>query len=247
MNKGYAFGFILVILVLVLGFYVAYTGFVSTRETLRAGSASLLETEVGQVTRNPTLSLALATPITATAPAPLPGITATLTAAAAPEAPVAPDAASPAATSGPQPTNPPAATPVQVPTLPPAQASATPEVVQPPTPVPVPAYQFRVGGPPSPDPSYPNCCYIYGTVRDAAGNGLEGVLVQVSNEWNELPAAVTKGGAEAGKFDITLGHETVTWEMVIIDAGGGQVSTKVTIPFDPDVANGYRVDWKRTY
>ena len=28
---------------------------------------------------------------------------------------------------------------------------------------------------------------------------------------------------------------------------GNQISTKATVRFDPDVANGYRVDWQRTY
>jgi len=113
--------------------------------------------------------------------------------------------------------------------------------------VPAPAYQFRLAGPPAADPSYQNCCYIFGTVRDAAGSGLEGVQVQAFNEWNTLQPAVTKGGAEAGQYNIPIGRDLVTWYIVVVDAGGNQISSQVQIQFDPNVANGHRVDWQRTY
>ncbi|MFC2029486.1 hypothetical protein ACFLWA_02015 [Chloroflexota bacterium] len=251
MNKGYAFGFILVILVLVLGFYVAYTGFTSTRETLRVVSTPPRETEVGQATRSPTLALSTAVaeaPASATLPSPLPGMTATLTAAAvvegseAPPATEAPPAAAQSATSAP------AATPESIPTSPPAQTSATPpDVIQPPTPLPVPAYQFRVGGPPSPDPAYPNCCYIVGTVRDAAGNGLEGIQVQASNEWTPPVFAVSKGGPDLGKYDVPINTDIQDWYIVLTDPAGNQMSSEVRIRFDSEVAKGYRLDWRRTY
>jgi hypothetical protein len=120
-------------------------------------------------------------------------------------------------------------------------------MAQPPTPVPLPAYQFRLAGPPGADPSYQNCCYILGTARDAAGNGLEGVRIQAFNEWNTLPPAPTKGGGEAGKYDIPIGRDVVTWYIMVIDAGGNQISSQVQIQFDPSQGNAYRVDWQRTY
>jgi hypothetical protein len=112
---------------------------------------------------------------------------------------------------------------------------------------PEPAYQFRLAGPPAADPNYPICCYIYGTVRDAAGNGLEGAQVQAYNEWNTLPPAVTKGGAEAGKYDIPIGRDVVTWYVIVIDGAGNQISSQVQIQYDPNAANAYRVDWRRSY
>jgi hypothetical protein len=67
------------------------------------------------------------------------------------------------------------------------------------------------------------------------------------NEWIALDPAVTKGGAEAGQYDIPIGYDVVTWDLILVDAEGNQISTKVAIPFDPAVANAYRVDWQRTY
>jgi hypothetical protein len=235
MNKGYAFGFLIVLLVLVLGFYVAFTGFMSSREVLRAQPGSPSATKAVQVTRSPTSPTPTATATLITIPTPLSGITATLTAV------VATDATEPP----PPPTSPPAAVP---PTQPAVEEldTATP-FVQPATATPAPLYQFRLAGPPSGDPNYPNCCYLFGTVRDAAGNGLEGVQVQVFNEWNTLPPAVTKGDSEAGQYNIPIGSDKVTWNLVIIDAAGNRISTQVPIPFDPNVANGFRVDWQRTY
>ena len=45
----------------------------------------------------------------------------------------------------------------------------------------------------------------------------------------------------------SLGRDVVTWYVMIVDAGGNQISPQVQIQFDPDMANGYRVDWQRTY
>jgi hypothetical protein len=105
-----------------------------------------------------------------------------------------------------------------------------------------------LGGPPAADPSYPNCCYIYGTVLDATGNGLQEVQVQASNEWVAPVHAVTKSGAEMGKYDIPINAEAGTsWDIVVVDAAGNQISSKVRIEFDANTTSGYRVDWQRTY
>jgi hypothetical protein len=239
MNKGYAFGFLIVLLVIILGLYVAFTGFMSSRDAIRAQSVSSSDTGAVERTSAPTRLGPTSTNTAIVIPTPLPGITATLTAVA----PIAEtESQPPAEATAPVPTEPP-------PTLPPAtQVAATPTVMaQPPTPVPVPAYQFRLAGPPNGDPSYQNCCYILGTVRDAAGKGLEGVQIQAFNEWNTLPPAPTKGGGEAGQYDIPIGHDVVTWYIMVIDAGGSQISSQVQIQFDPNQASAYRVDWQRTY
>ena len=226
MSKGHAFGFLIVLLVLVLGLYTAFTSFLSTREALRARPTLLPGTRVVQATPVPT------------GPAP----TATSSDILTPtlEATVALTVEVPTAVTEPSsPTEPPAPAPTEPPLVQPTNTSAP--VVQPPTPAPIPAYQFRLAGPPAADPNYPNCCYIYGTVRDATGNGIEGMQVQALNEWNTLPPAVTKG------YNIPLGHEVVAWDIIVLDAAGNQISTKATVSFDPNVANGYRVDWQRTY
>jgi hypothetical protein len=233
MRKGYAFGFLLVLLILILGLYVAFTGFMSSREALRAQPVSRTNTKTVRESTSPTQSSPTDTTTAVSIPTPALGTTITPTIVIPTPASEAPAATVPPA---PAPTEPPAAQPTD--TLAPAE---------PPTPVPAPAYQFRLGGPPTADPNHPNCCYIFGTVRDAAGNPLEGVLVQAFNEWNTLPPAATKGGGEAGQYNIPIGHDPVTWYVVVVDASGNYISTQTPISFDPNVAGSYRVDWQRTY
>jgi hypothetical protein len=240
MNKGYAIGFLIILLVLVLGLYVAFTGFVSSRDALHAQSPAVPDTVLVQATSPPTVPPPTPTATELVIPTPLPGITATLTAVALP---------SPTESTAPSesvaPTEPPSVPPTQAP---PALPTDTPApVAQPPTPVSAPAYQFRLAGPPVADPAYPICCYIFGTVRDANGIPLEDVLVQASNEWNTLAPAPTKGGGEAGQYNIPIGRDVVAWYLMVVDAGGNLISSQVQIQFDPTVANGYRVDWQRTY
>jgi hypothetical protein len=244
MNKGYAFGFLLVLLVFALGMYVAYTGFTSGRAAVRAQPTLPPETRSAQVAPASGNVPPTATATTASLPVPIPGITATLTAA------VLPGDVEPA--QPPQPESPvpstPAPAPTRSPAAPPAEATGSPEpVTPPPTPVPVAAYPFRLGGPPVADPSYPSCCYIYGTVRDAGGVPLEGILVQAFNEWDTKPPAATKKGGEAGQYNIPLGHDVVTWYIIVVDQEGNQISTQASILFDPGAGGGYRVDWQRTH
>lgn len=236
MSKGYAFGFLIVLLVVVLGLYVALTGFMSSREALRTESASLpTNSNLAQATSTATRPAPTPTATILVLPTPMPGITATLTAMVPTDVIESPPPTEPPS----PPTEPPPARPTN---------TATP-LVSAPTPVPpVPAYQFRVASPPAPDPSFPICCYIVGTVRDAAGNGLEGVQVQAFNEWTSPLTAVTKGGAEAGMYDIPISNrDAATWYLVVLDAAGNQNSPQVQIQYDPNAANGYRVDWRRGY
>ena len=233
MNKGYAFGFLLVLLVFALGMYVAYTGFTSGRAAMRAQPTLPPESRAAQAAPTSVNVPPTATATAASLPVPIPGITATLTAAAQSEGP-APSTPAPA--------------PTLSPAAPPAEATGSPApVTPPPTPVPVSAYPFRLGGPPVADPSYPSCCYIYGTVRDAGGVPLEGILVRVFNEWDTKPPAVTKEGGEAGQYNIPLGHDVVTWYIIVVDQEGNQISTQASILFDPSAGGGYRVDWQRTH
>jgi hypothetical protein len=242
MNRGYVFGFLIVLLVVILGLYVAFSSFISSREALRAQSASSSSASVGQATRTPTRIPPTPTATAIFIPTPVPGITATLTALAPISGSEPALSAEPPAVS---PTEPPPPAPTEPPPVQPTDTLAPP--VAPPTSAPAPAYQFRLAGPPAPDPSYSNCCYLFGTIRDAAGNGLEGIQVKAFNEWNALPPAATKGGGEAGQYNIPIGRDVVSWYIVVVDAAGTQISPQVQIQFDPNVANGFRVDWQRTY
>jgi hypothetical protein len=234
MNKGYAFGFLIIILVLILGFYVAYTGFTGSRAAIRAGSESASASGEVAPTSAPAQPSPTPTATILVIPTPVPGLTATLTAM------VSAGVTEPPPTDTPLP--PPTEPPQVLPTITPA-----PIIVQPPTPAPAPAYQFRVAGPPAADPAYQLCCYIYGTIRSASGAGIEGIRVQAFNEWNALPPAVTKSGGEAGQYNIPIGSDPVTWYIIVVDGAGNQISSQVQIQFDANVANGYRVDWQRTF
>jgi hypothetical protein len=235
MNRGYAFGFLIVLLVAVLGLYVAFTGFVSSRDALRAQLASQTSTPVVQITPNSSGALPTAAVTVVFIPTSAAGITATATITL--PVVIAEPTLAPTVIPIPKPTKPPVAEPTLAPTVP----------LQPPTPVPVPAYPFRLAGPAAADSSYSNCCYIHGTVRDAAGNLLEGVQVQVANEWTGPFVTVTKGGVDLGKYDVPIGADKVTWYVILIDAAGKQISSQVQVQFDPSAAKAYRVDWQRSY
>ena len=247
MNKGYAFGFLIVLLVLILGCYVAYTGFVSARETLRAQpvqavSTGMAQTSSGTIRVTPAVTATLVLTAT-TAPQVTGELTATLVVMPAVALTDTPVPANPPAV---EPTEPPAPVPTQPPPTQPANTPSPGEA--PPTPIAAPARQFRLAGPPAADPEYPNCCYVFGTVRDAAGNGLEGVQVQASNEWIAPVYGLTKSGAEAGKYDIPINPQAgAAWDVVVVDPGGNQISSKVRIEFDTNAASGFLVNWQRTY
>jgi len=237
MNRGYAFGFLIVLLVLALGMYVAYTSFVSSREALRSrATVPAHSTMVGQATRPPVTPLPTTPPSSTARITPTTPVTVSVVTLTPPSTAAAPPATEP---SAPVPTQPPQA--------PPPTSAPAPQA---PPPVPAVTYQFRLAGPPAGDPNYipgSGSCYLFGTVRDAAGNGLEGIQVQALNEWATLPPAASKGGAEVGQYNIPIGCDTVTWYVVVLDAAGNQISTKVQVPFDPNVANAFRIDWRRTY
>jgi hypothetical protein len=227
MGKGYAFGFMIVVLVVLLGLYVAFTGFMSTREALRAQATPVPTSQLGQATRAATQGTPTPTATQMVLPSYIPLITDTVT--ATPTLPPTPE---------------PSATPQ------PARPSSTPRPTKPPvsmpTATPAEALPFRLLST-QPDPSRPGCCYIYGTIRDANGNLLEGVRIQASNKWTTLPPATSKGGTETGQYDIPISQEKLTWYIVLVDAAGNPISRQAVVNFDSGVAGWYRVDWQRTH
>lgn len=228
MNRGYAIGFLIVLLIALVGMYVAVTGFQSARQAYLAQASAQPTERPEQATRLPTRT---PTPPGATATAIITA-SAEVTATMPPAAAATEDASAPAE---------PAETDLPADT-------ATPEPTAPPLPTapPQPAFQFRVFAS-RPDPERGGCCYIFGTVRDAGGNMLEGVRVAISNQWNAPVTAVTKGGPDLGNYDFPIGSDKITWYVSIVDAGGNRISTEAVVPFDPTVAGQYRVEWQRTY
>ncbi|HNS52848.1 MAG TPA: hypothetical protein PKO09_16910 [Anaerolineae bacterium] len=225
MNKGmgYALGFLLVLLVVALGFYVAYTSFQSSRAAL------LFEPTVVPRTSTPTRL-----PTTAPISTPIPSPSATLTVTL----PVTPTAVTSATPHGQAEATAVLAEPD--PSLTPAPPTATVPSAS--------SFAFRLAGPPAPEHTG-DCCYIRGTVRDAAGNGLQDIVLQMTDDWGNLYSATTKAGSEAGLYDfpLSLRQQAFTYRLKIVDAQGAVISTQVEVTFDPAVAPSYRVDWKRSY
>jgi hypothetical protein len=89
---------------------------------------------------------------------------------------------------------------------------------------------------------------IYGWVRDAQSENLEGVRIRVSDPWGNVAEAISKGGNEAGYYDVVRGMETVTWVVVVVDGAGNPLSPVVTIePVQGAAGCWYQLDWQRTY
>jgi hypothetical protein len=222
MNKGtgYAFGFLLVLAVVALGFYVAFTSFQSTRAALLA-EPTRVPRSATPTQRPTTAPTSTYTPI----PTPIPGITLTLTATALPSPTPTAKGAKPAKATKAKPS----ATPAPTATVPSASS-----------------YAFRLAGAPAPE-TEGGCCYIRGTVRDAAGSGLPDIQLQATDEWGNMRTATTKTGTEAGQYDFPITGDKFTYYVKVVDTQGTAISTQAIISFDPDVAPAYRVDWKRNY
>ena len=154
----------------------------------------------------------------------------------------------------------PTATPV-LPTSTPVPATPTPAVAATPTPTETPSGPTPTPAPPTPpggyqympdEPVRSECgrasALIYGWVRDAQGENLEGVRVRVSDQWGNVAEAISKGGDETGYYDIVRGMETVTWWVVVVDGAGNPLSPVVTIePVEGATSCWYQLDWRRTY
>jgi hypothetical protein len=154
----------------------------------------------------------------------------------------------------------PTATPV-LPTSTPVPATPTPAVATTPTPTETPSGPTSTPAPPTPPGGYQyisdgpvrfECdrasALIYGWVRDAQGENLEGVRVRVSDQWGNVAEAISKGGNEAGYYDVVRGMETVTWWVVVVDEAGNPLSPMITIePVQDSVGCWYQLDWQRTY
>jgi hypothetical protein len=142
-------------------------------------------------------------------------------------------------------------TPTPLPATPtPVSVATTPTLTETPsgpTPTPPGGYQYM------PDGLVRSECgrlsnLIYGLVRDAHDEKLEGVRVKISDQWGNVAEAISKGGNEAGYYDMVRGMETVTWWVVVVDGGGNSLSPVVTIePIEGAGGCWYQLDWQRTY
>jgi hypothetical protein len=218
-NRGYTFGFLVALVVVAGGLYLAFTALSGMlRQPGPVAGAT--------VAASPTAEIAPTLPATQA-----PGATDTPFVVPTPIIP----------TSTPVP---PTSTPRPRATRPPA--SPTP-VAPPPTPVPtLPSFPFRSLGV-QPEAVDSGCGLLYGYVQDAAGQRLEGVRVKAYNEWLEIPPSPSKGGVDLGKYDLILGEQPVTWYIVVVDVAGNPLSGQAILTWNRDEACRYRLDWQRTY
>jgi len=222
-SKYHAIAFLVVLAIVCLGAYIAVNAILS------AG-------------RTPLISLATSTPTrltlssgdqTTVAPGSIPTNTPVV-----PPTPAVPTATPVLPTPTPLPATP----------TPPAAATPTPtETPTEPTPIPPGEYQYMPDGPVRSECGRPSAL-IYGWIRDAQDENLEGVRVGVSDPWGNVAEAVSKGGNETGYYDIVRGMEAVTWWVVVVDGAGNPLSPVVTIePAQGDPSCWYQLDWQRTY
>lgn len=110
-----------------------------------------------------------------------------------------------------------------------AAATATPVAAPTATPVPAAATAWRFDTP----KLYKNCgtTYVYGKVKDQAGNPVNGISVRSWNDWgNVFISGSGSGGREAGYWDRIIGSgvRAGTWYAAVID-GAGTISSPVAV------------------
>jgi len=93
--------------------------------------------------------------------------------------------------------------------------------------------------------------YIRGMVWNKAGDPLEGVRLKAYDLWGNEVVTTSKGGAEAGKWDIVLGGTENIWKVVILDAAGLEISPVAVVPHhQEDEFKGacvHIVNWRRAW
>jgi len=222
-SKYHAIAFLVVLAIVCLGAYIAVNAILSAGRTplisLATSTPTRLTTSSGDQTTVAPGSIPTNTPVVPPTPA-VPTATPVL----------------------------PTPTPLPATPTPPVAAAPTPtETPTEPTPIPPGEYQYMPDGPVRSECGRPSAL-IYGWIRDAQDENLEGVRVGVSDPWGNVAEAVSKGGNETGYYDIVRGMEAVTWWVVVVDGAGNPLSPVVTIePAQGDPSCWYQLDWQRTY
>jgi len=225
-SKGYAIAFLIVMVIICTGAYVAISALqANTSQPLVriARPADTTNSSMATKVVSPTRQQATATvaPPTET---PQPPITLPVQLTPTP----VPGNRKPSVTS--------------VPTATTVQSTATPVI----------RYPYVQDGPVSGD--FSHACegaYIYGIIRDARGNPLEGVHIQASDAWGNHLEAVSKGGTDRGRYDIPINSNIQnTWNVAIINPSGNSISAVVPVHHAGHYVPGkepcwHRLDWRR--
>jgi len=93
--------------------------------------------------------------------------------------------------------------------------------------------------------------YIRGTVQDRAGKPLEGVRIKAFDLWGNEVMSISKGGADAGKWDIVLGSTENVWKVVVVSDAGVEISPIAVVPHHQEGefkdACVHVVNWRRAW
>ena len=93
--------------------------------------------------------------------------------------------------------------------------------------------------------------YIRGTVRDKAGDPLEGVRIKAYDLWGNEVMTISKGGVDIGKWDIVLGGTENVWKVVVLNEAGVEISPIATVPHHQDDEFKsicvHIVNWRRSW
>jgi hypothetical protein len=109
---------------------------------------------------------------------------------------------------------------------------------------PTPAFDYRISLTTS---DYSRGCqqgfYIFGYIRDSAGNPIAGELVQATNEYgHRIPAAASKADPP-GWYDIVISADRSHWFVQMVDEGGNILSTTAQILNTGRFVDGSEACW----
>lgn len=139
----------------------------------------------------------------------------------------------------PTPTKPPTATPTPTSTATPQPTATSTRVpVRPPTATPAPTntpeggqYPFKVEAGPTlvSDRSCVSQNIVFGWIKARDGSGLPNMRLRLFPKYGNAPElpAITRGGAEAGYYELTLGASANEWDIYIADEADNQISPQV--------------------
>lgn len=93
--------------------------------------------------------------------------------------------------------------------------------------------------------------YIRGMVRDRQGQPLEGIRIRAYDLWGNEAFTRSKGGPDAGKWDVVLGSTENIWHVVILNDAGDEISPVAVVPHHQEGpfkdACAHNVDWRRSW
>ena len=117
-----------------------------------------------------------------------------------------------------------------------------------PSPLPEAAFSFLLARPLRHSTGDCPGAYILGLVTDRSGAPLPDVRLLLVDEYGNQEAKVTKGGADAGRFDFPIFGPPRRFYLSVVDAGGSPLSPRVEIPHRVGAgaqATCHWADWQR--